>query len=264
MANAPWTPLPARLTVALLVATVAAFGANARQIPLSTLPGIGGGSARVLVDVTAAPWFAVGRLQTELGTFCTGALIGPSTVLTAAHCLAAPGTLRYVQPSSIHFLLGYSHGEYAAHARGVSFVTGRDETQNTPSAQTVAPSDEDWAVVTLASRVARPDRVLPVQFDPPPAGTRLVLGGYEQDRAHAMVADLDCALLGMARGAGGRLLLHHSCAGTRGASGGPLLMQQADGSWRIVGIAVTANVGDAGGHAVAVGAIDQTLLAKAR
>ena len=59
-------------------------------------------------------------------------------------------------------------------------------------------------------------------------------------------------------------LLHHSCAGTRGASGGPLLMQQADGSWRIVGIAVTANVGDAGGHAVAVGAIDRTLLAKAR
>ena len=65
MANAPWTPLPARLTVGCWSPTVAAFGANARH-SLSTLPGIGGGSARVLVDVTAAPWFAVGRLQTEL------------------------------------------------------------------------------------------------------------------------------------------------------------------------------------------------------
>jgi protease YdgD len=264
MANAAWTTLPDRLTVALLVAAVAVSGATARQIPLSTLPGIGGGSARVLVDVTAAPWFAVGRVQTELGTLCTGALIGPSTVLTAAHCLAAPGTLRYVQPSSIHFLLGYSHGDYTAHARAVSFVTGRDETQNTPSARTVTPSDEDWAVVTLASRVARPDRILPVQFDPPPAGTRLVLGGYEQDRAHAMVADLDCTLLGMSRGAGGRLLLHHSCAGTRGASGGPLLAQRTDGTWQVVGIAVTANLGDVGGHAFPIGAIDRVLLDNAR
>ena len=250
----------AALAVAVLLAAMPALDAAARQIPMSILPGLGSDATRVPVDVTTAPWFAVGRLQTELGALCTGALIGPRTVLTAAHCLVSPNSLRYVQPGSIHFLLGYSHGDYTAHARAVSFVTGRDEAMNAPGNQITTPSGADWAVVTLANPIGRPGRVLRLLPDPPPSGTQLALGGYEQDRAHVMVADLTCTLLGLARDAVGHTVLHHSCAGTRGASGGPLLARQPDGSWGIVGIASTATVGASGGYAVPVGAIDRTIL----
>ncbi|XAO72234.1 MAG: trypsin-like serine protease [Acetobacteraceae bacterium] len=69
------------------------------------------------VDVTQPPWLILGRLQTELGTRCTGFFIAPNVVMTAAHCLWLEESGHYIRPHSVHFLRAYHRGHFAAEAR---------------------------------------------------------------------------------------------------------------------------------------------------
>lgn len=213
------------------------------------------------MDIASAPWRAVVRVQVETGGRCTGALVGPRIVLTAAHCLFGRGTGRPVQPSSVHVLVGYARGSYAGHARAVSFSIGPGFAAG-PGLRPdpAAPADADWAVLTLDAPLGAPDQVLPLLRAAPPAGTPLALGGYGQDRAHVMVADLDCRSAGLVRGGGGRAMLRHDCAATRGASGSPLLARGPDGAWGVVGVSSTALSGVSGGSAVPASAIDPAVL----
>ena len=81
-----------------------------------------------------------------------------------------------------------------------------------------------------------------------------MLGGYEQDRAQVLVADTACAVDGTVR-AGAATLLQHSCAGTRGVSGAPLLARAPGGGWGVVGVASIAGIGASGGFAVPAAAV---------
>jgi protease YdgD len=240
-----------RLTaLALLLLALPAAAQETRRAPPGVLrPGIGESDPRRTVNLAAPPWRALARVQTELGTRCTGALIAPRLVITAAHCLLAPVSGQYVQPRSLHVLLGYDRGTFVAHARTNAFRIAPDYIPGRGQA------GADWALITLDTPIGTPDRILPLLREPPPPRTPVMLGGWQQDRPEMLLADTGCRLLGTARQPGGLTSLVHDCAGTRGASGAPLLAQTPDGTWAIIGIQSAVATDLALGHAAPAGAV---------
>jgi len=240
------------LSATLLFAAALAH-ADDRTAPAATiepprLPGIGAHDPRIRIDPNTVPWRAVGKLQSNVGSFamsCTGTLVGPSTVLTAAHCLYSPRTRNYLPASAFHFLIGYDGDEPAAHTVGRRFVVGPGFDPKNP----MKTPGSDWALLTLDRALGTADRRLTLLDRPPEIGTPIMIGGYSQDRRYVITADSTCHILGMSVDDTGRRLLRHDCAGTRGVSGAPVLVED-HGVWRIAGVDILAAASGAGGYAV--------------
>jgi protease YdgD len=197
-----------------------------------------GPDPRLPVPAAHPPWDAVALIEAEGAGLCTGAMVAPALVLTAAHCLKdAPGTA-LLPPARIRVTLG------GAAARGVTLRVGAgfDPTREAPWAS-------DWALVALNAPIGA-GRVLPLLRETPPAGSILALPGFQRDDPGALLVDPACRYLGLRRIEGEGVMLAHDCAGTTGSSGGPLLLRGADGRFAIIGVQSKGILGRAGGLAV--------------
>ncbi|GBQ16054.1 trypsin-like serine peptidase [Swaminathania salitolerans] len=201
---------------------------------------IAGRRKRHAVALDRAPWRILGRVQTELGGRCTGFLVAPSVIMTAAHCLWLPRTGHYVQPASVHFMLGYDTGAWRGTARAIRFVIAPGYDPDHP----LRTSQADRATIVLDRRLA--DRKELVPFARARTGDAAMLAGYQQDRRELAIGDLDCRVTGVRGG-----LVDHDCKATHGASGAPLMIRQGE-EWKIGGIDVTAMAQGSGGTAVAL------------
>lgn len=212
------------------------------------LPGVGARDPRVVVNPADRPWRAVARLQIPGSGRCTAFLVAPRTALTAAHCLYLRRAGHFAPAEAVHVLTGYASGRFARHAVAVRYrvAPGYDPRRRPPT------FGADVAVLTLDRDMAKPGDVLALLAAGAMALPRAaMLGGYNQDRAEVIEADRHCLVQGLVRDAGGRAVLRHDCAATRGTSGAPLLVR-GDGTqpWRVAGLQVAAAPDRARGIAV--------------
>lgn len=186
-------------------------------------------------------WQAVGRVNAagyRKREMCTGTLIAPDKVLTAAHCVSGTDGLGPL-PHEFTFVAGWLRGT------AVDSVAGRSIWVH-PGAYAEGQLDMryDVAILTLEREAQVTPLPLVAAETAPPYG----IIGYSTRRPH---------MLGASFGCGGEItaaMLRLDCQVTPGNSGGPVLTQVGS-HWEVVG--VISAMGQTGALAVPVSRVAQ-------
>jgi V8-like Glu-specific endopeptidase len=191
----------------------------------------------------ARAWEAVGRLELAGRGFCTGTLVAPDLVLTAAHCLHDRATGARIDPAKIEFMAGWRNGRAAAYRTVRRAVVHPDYRFD--GEVTADRVRNDVALLELHHPI-RNTRVTPFETDRRPRkGQHIGVVSYARGRAEAPSLQQECNVMARQNG-----VLVMSCDVDFGASGAPVFSFEG-GRARIV--SVVSAMAEVEGRKVALG-----------
>lgn len=193
-----------------------------------------------VIDSTDAPWPSIGRVNVagyKSTSMCTGTLIAPNVVLTAAHCLYNKATLKKFPEKDMYFIAGVRREEYSARLEIACALPATSyEPKKRPKLEDV---HNDVGILILKEKATLP----PVPaLEPEDAavltkGTRFDSAGYRRSRRFLPTVVSQCRVIGTVKDA-----WVTNCSSESGASGGPLLVKTPNGL-RVAGV-MSAKIDD--------------------
>ena len=203
--------------------------------------------SREIVDASAAPWRAIGRVNfasLQLRSHCTGTLVAEDVVLTAAHCLYNYARKSWIPAQSLRFVAGYQRGAGVAVAGVRHYVL--DPGQDPASRDFRGGLLGDWALLVLDAPLGQQTGMLPLAA--PTARGEIMLAGYAGLRPHVLSRARECGPVVPARNDG---ILVAACPAMQGDSGAPLLVMTQAGP-AILGVLSAVASTDTGPRALSV------------